>query len=169
MLDLMEVMDRGLQLQSGETGVSKALKALNASQDHFESILALEPNVYGSTVGTFTTTADTESSPMPTPLMRLDRLQYIDWSPVPDAVYTIRYYGFVPADDITASGTFSYPDMALMPMATFATQLLRSGKDDDVTSVTHLGMQVFSPVIQALGRFNRDRAPGYDYRYTHST
>ena len=153
---------------------------------------------------------------MPTTLMRLDRLQYIDagtskpawdldrvgatgdyyqssvplvtaptttgkpvkywtngktvyWNPVPDAVYTIRYYGFVSASDITAGGTFSYPDMALMPVATFATQLLRSGKDDDVTSITHLGMQVFSPVIQALGRFNRDRAPGYDYRYTHST
>jgi hypothetical protein len=216
MLDLMEVMDRGLQLQSGETGVSKALKALNASQDHFESILALEPNVYGSTVGTFTTSADTESTTMPTTLMRLDRLQYIDsgtskpawdldrvgatgdyyhttvplitapattgkpvkywtngktvyWSPVPDAVYTIRYYGFVPASDITASGTFAYPDMALMPMATFATKLLRTGKDDDGTGVNEVGAQVFGPVIQALGRFNRDRAPGYDYRYTHST
>ena len=216
MLDLMEVMDRGLQLQSGETGVSKALKALNASQDHFESILALEPNVYGSTVGTFSTSASTESSTMPTTLMRLDRLQYIDagtskpawdldrvgatgdyyqtsfplisastttgkpvkywtngktvyWDPTPDAVYTIRYYGFVSASDITASGTFAYPDMALMPVATFATQLLRTGKDDDVTSITQAGMQAFGPVIQALGRFNRDRAPGYDYRYTHST
>lgn len=216
MLDLMEVMDRGLQLQSGETGVSKALKALNASQDHFESILALEPNVYGSTVGTFSTSASTESSTMPTTLMRLDRLQYIDagtskpawdldrvgavgdyyqtnypliatstttgkpvrywtngktvyWDPTPDAIYTIRYYGFVSASDITAGGTFAYPDMALMPMATFGAKLLRTGKDDDVTSITQVGMQVFGPVIQALGRFNRDRAPGYDYRYTHST
>ena len=30
MLDTMEVLDRGLQLQSGETGVTLALRALNA-------------------------------------------------------------------------------------------------------------------------------------------
>ena len=77
LLDLMEVMDRGLQLQSGETGVTRALSALNASQDHFESILALEPNVHGSSIGTVTTAANTESTAFPSTLMRLDRLQFI--------------------------------------------------------------------------------------------
>lgn len=217
MLDLMEVMDRGLQLQSGETGVAKALVALNAAQDHFESILALEPNVHGSDIATLTTTASQEHTTYPSTLLRLDRMQYIDpatsrpgwdldrvgavgdhyqignpafqasttatgkpvrywtngsniyWDPVPDAVHTIRYYGLVTASDISAAGTFSYPDMALMPMATFATKLLRVGKDDDPTGISELGAQVFGPVVQALGRFNRDRAPGYDYRYTHTT
>ena len=216
LLDLMEVMDRGLQLQSGETGVTRALSALNASQDHFESILALEPHVHGSGIGTVTTAANTESTAFPSTLMRLDRLQFIDadtsrpawdldrigavgdhyrsgfplpqynavttgkpvrywtngsyiyWDPLPDATHTIRYYGLVSASDITAGGTFGYPDMALMPLATFATKLLRVGKDDDSTPVTELGGQVFGPVIQALSRFNRDRAPGYDYRYTHT-
>ena len=93
---------------------------------------------------------------------------YIYWDPLPDATHTIRYYGLVSASDITAGGTFGYPDMALMPLATFATKLLRVGKDDDSTPVTELGGQVFGPVIQALSRFNRDRAPGYDYRYTHT-
>lgn len=219
LLDLMEVMDRGLQLQSGETGVTRGLTALNAAQDHFESILALEPNVLGSTVGTVTTTADTESTTFPSTLLRLDRLQFIDaatsrpswdldrvgytgdyyqsrmvlptfqlsssttgkplrywtngtliyWDPLPDATHTIRYYGFVPASDISAAGTFAYPDIALMPLATFAVKLLRVGKDDDNTEVTDVGGRVFGPTIQALSRFNRDRPPGYDYRYIHST
>ena len=60
LLDLMEVMDRGLQLQSGETGVTQGLLALNAAQDHFESYLSLEPNVMGSSIGTVTTTAVVE-------------------------------------------------------------------------------------------------------------
>jgi len=215
----MEVMDRGLQLQSGETGVTRGLTAINAAQDHFESILALEPNVLGSTVGTVTTTADTESTTFPSTLLRLDRLQYIDaatsrpawdldrvgytgdyfqsrmvlptfqlggsttgkplrywtngtliyWDPLPDATHTIRYYGFVPASDISAAGTFAYPDIALMPLATFAVKLLRVGKDDDNSEVTDVGGRVFGPTIQALSRFNRDRPPGYDYRYIHTT
>ena len=77
-LDLMEIMDRGLQLQSGETGVTLGLRAANAAQDYFESILALEPNVLGSQVGTITTAASTESTTFPTGVLRIDRLQYID-------------------------------------------------------------------------------------------
>ncbi len=217
LLDLMEVMDRGLQLQSGETGVTRGLTALNASQDHFESILALEPNILGSTVGTVTTAADTETTTYPSTLLRLDRLQYIDpatsrpawdldrvgytgdyyqsqmvlpvgsssttgkplrywtngsliyWDPLPNDTHTVRYYGFVPASDITASGSVAYPDIALMPLATFAVKLLRVGKDDDNAEVTDVSGRVFGPTIQALSRFNRDRPPGYDYRYIHTT
>ena len=51
-LDLMEVFDRGLQLQSGESGVTMGLRAANAAQDYLESLLALQPNNYGSDVGT---------------------------------------------------------------------------------------------------------------------
>ena len=75
LLDLMEVLDRGLQLQSGQTGVTMGLRAANAAQDYLESLLALQPNNYGSTVGTVTTTADTETTAFPTGLLRLDRLQ----------------------------------------------------------------------------------------------
>jgi len=217
-LDLMEVMDRGLQLQSGETGVTLALRAVNAAQDYLESIMALEPNVMGSTVGTVTTAASTEATTFPAGLLRLDRLQFIDpdtsrpgwdldrvgytgdyfqsallaptlqysastqgrpvrywtdaekiyWDPLPDATHTVRYYGLKAASDLTASGTFAYPDIALMPVATYATKLLRIGKDDDLTGVTATGMEVFKPAIDALSRFNRDRAPGYDYRYYHT-
>jgi hypothetical protein len=210
----MEVLDRGLQLQSGETGVTFGLRALNASQDHLESLLALQPNVMGSTIATVTTTADTESTTFPTGLLRIDRLQYIDsgtsrpawdlervgpvgdhytsggvyasstttgkpvryftngtkifWDPLPSATHTVRYYGLVAASDITAGGTFGYPDVVLLPIATFASKLLRVGKDDESTPITQVGMETFAPVIQAMTRFNRDRAPGYDYRYTHT-
>jgi len=218
MLDTMEALDRGLQLQSGETGVTLALRALNAAQDHFESLMALEPNSLASSVATVTTTASTETTAFPTGLVRLDRLQFIDpntslpawdlvrvgpvgdhysqetvypsfasnsttsgrpkryytngtliyWDPLPDATHTVRYYGLKLADDITASGTFAYPDSAALAVAQFAVKMLRTGKDDDVSSITEVGMQVFGPVIRGMARFNRDRPPGYDYRYFHT-
>ena len=218
MLDTMEVLDRGLQLQSGETGVTLALRALNASQDHFESMMALQPNVLGSSIGTITTSASTESTAFPTGLVRLDRLQFIDpdtsrpawdldrvgpvgdhytsaavyptiqfnattsgrpvrywtngshiyWDPLPEGTHTVRYYGMKSASDITASGTFAYPDIVMLPIVTFAVKMLRTGKDDEVEPITEVGMQVFGPVIQSMSRFNRDRPPGYDYRYTHT-
>ena len=214
LLDTMEVMDRGLQLQSGETGVTLGLRALNSAQDHFESMMSLQPNVMASSIGTVTTAASTESTAFPTGLIRLDRLQFIDpttsrpagdlervgytgdhytaqivqlnntttgrpvrywtngsyiyWDPLPDATHTVRYYGMKVADDITASGTFSYPDIVMLPIAQFAVRMLRVGKDDEAGPVIDLGNQIFGPVIQTLARFNRDRAPGYDYRYTHT-
>jgi hypothetical protein len=213
LMDLMEIMDRGLALQSGETGVTMGLRALNAAQDYFESLLALEPNVMGSQVGTVTTAGDTETTTFPSGLLRVDRLQYIDpttsrpawdldrvgypgdyfqsslpfnatttgkpmrywtngkniyWDPLPNGTHTVRWYGFKAADALTAGGTFSYPDIALMPVATYATKLMRVGKDDDITGTMATAAEVFKPAIDALGRFNRDRAPGYDYRYFHS-
>ena len=55
-----------------------------------------------------------------------------------------------------------------MPMASFATKLLRVGKDDDIAGVTSSMDEQFHSTIEALTRFNRDRAPGYDYRYVHT-
>jgi|TARA_R110002020_G_scaffold446683_1_gene658961 hypothetical protein len=216
MLDTMEVMDRGLQLQSGETGVTLALRALNAAQDHFESLMSLELNAMASSIGTVTTSADTESTAFPTGLIRLDRLQFIDpdtsrpawdlervgpvgdystggtlsmysnstvtgkpvrywtngshiyWNPLPDATHTVRYYGMKSASDITAAGTFAYPDIVMLPIVQFAVRLLRIGKDDEAGPIIDVGMQIFGPVIKTLGNFNRDRPPGYDYRYAHT-
>jgi hypothetical protein len=217
-LDLMEVLDRGLQLQSGQTGVTMGLRAANAAQDYLESLLALRPNNYGSTVGTVTTTADTETTAFPTGLLRLDRLQYLDastsrpgwdlewvgytgdqygpamtypsiqfdatttgkpvrywtngrniyWDPLPSGTHSVRYYGMVAADDITASGTFAYPDIAITAVADYAAKLLKVGKDDDAQPISVVGAEIFNPCIELLGRFNRDRAPGYDYRYEHT-
>ena len=216
-LNLMEVLDRGLQLQSGESGVTLGLRAANASQDYLESLLALQPNSFLSSTGTVTTTADTETTTFPSGLIRLARLQYLNastsrpswdlewvgytgdqsglstyptvqfdatstgkprrywtngrniyWDPLPNATHSVRYYGLVAADDITASGTFAYPDLAITAVADYAVKLLRIGKDDDAQPVSAVGVEIFTPCIELLGRFNRDRAPGYDYRYYHS-
>ena len=215
-LDLMEGLDASLQLQNSESGVTKGLIAANAAQDYLESLLALEPNSYGSTFATVTTTADAESTPFPSGLLRIDRLQYINpstnrperdlrfegyigtqygdeysglslststtgsparywtngsvflWDPVPDAVHTVRYYGLIAKSDITASGTFGFPDLAMLPVAQYAVELLKIGTDDEVQSLAAFGQKAFAPFLEWAGRFNRDRAPGYDYRYYHS-
>src|SRR3990167_9038126 len=80
LLDRMELLNQELQLQSGESDVTRGLTALNVAQDCFEARAAARPNIYGSTtpVGTVTTTVNTENTAFPTGLLRLDRLQYID-------------------------------------------------------------------------------------------
>ena len=90
------------------------------------------------------------------------------WDPVPDAVHTVRYYGLIAKADITASGTFEFPDLALTPVAQYAVELLKVGTDDAVDSISAFGQKTFQPFLEWAGRFNRDRAPGYDYRYYHS-
>ena len=215
-LDLMEGLDASLQLQNSESGVTKGLIAANAAQEYLESLLALEPNSYGSTFATVPTTADAASTTFPSGLLRIDRLQYINpstnrperdlrfegyigtqygdeysglslststtgsparywtngsvflWDPVPDAVHTVRYYGLIAKSDITASGTFGFPDLAMLPVAQYAVELLKIGTDDEVQSWAAIGQKAFAPFLEWAGRFNRDRAPGYDYRYYHS-
>ena len=90
------------------------------------------------------------------------------WDPVPDAVHTVRYYGLIAKSDITASGTFGFPDLAMLPVAQYAVELLKIGTDDEVQSLAAFGQKAFAPFLEWAGRFNRDRAPGYDYRYYHS-
>jgi len=215
-LDLCEGLDRELQLQSTEADVTLGLKLLNASQDYFESIVALQPSLMGDGIGTVTTAADTESTAYPSGLLRVDRLQYIDpttsrpawdldrisgtgghayttldpllatssttsgkparywtdgsniyWDPLPDATHTVRYYGFTAAADLTAGGTFTYPDMVMLPLASFTTILFQVGKGDAEVNLNELALKTFDPVVQTLSKFNRDRTQHYQYRYTH--
>jgi hypothetical protein len=78
LLDRMELTNQELQLQSGEADVTRGLLALNVSQDYFESVLALHPGMMQDTVGTVTTTNNTETTAFPTGVLRIDRLQFID-------------------------------------------------------------------------------------------
>lgn len=78
LLNLCEVLDNELQCQPGEEDVTRALSALNASQDYLESILSQHPNLFGGSTGTVATAASTETSTFPTGLLRIDRLQFID-------------------------------------------------------------------------------------------
>lgn len=93
----------------------------------------------------------------------------IYWSPLPDATYTVRWYGLKVADDITAGGTFAYPDIVALPLAAFAVQLMKMGIDDPTQDVAGLSGQIFGPVLETLSKHNRDGAKGLEYTEMHLT
>jgi len=78
LLDVMEILHPELQLQPGETDVTKGLLALNVAQDHLEALLATMPGCMGGQVGTVVTTNGVETVAFPASLLRLDRIQYLD-------------------------------------------------------------------------------------------
>lgn len=93
----------------------------------------------------------------------------IYFTPYPDAVYTLRWYGFAPAADITASGTFAYKDIARLPIATFATKVISLGLDDPQEDLMELAKETFNPVLKVYERFRREAGRGYQYKYVHNT
>ncbi len=93
----------------------------------------------------------------------------IYWNPLPDATHTVRWYGLQAATDITAGGTFLYPDIVMLPLASFAVKLMGLGVGDDVADHASLANETFSPVISVLERYVRDRVAPFDYRYRHIT
>lgn len=93
----------------------------------------------------------------------------IYWSPLPDNVYTVRWLGFQVAADVSAAGTFSYPDVLILPMASFAVRLMRIGVDDSAESIAKLASETFQPVIATLSNFRREKGKPFNYRYRHST
>lgn len=93
----------------------------------------------------------------------------IYWDPLPDATYTIRWYGLQQQTDITAAGTFLYPDICLTPLATFAVKAIRIGLDDSAQQLTALSTELFEPVVTALGNFRREGPKPMTYRYAHTT
>jgi hypothetical protein len=218
LLDTMELLNQELQLQPGESDVSRGLLALNIAQDYFESLVATRVNVLGSQTGTVLTVNATETTTFPSGVLRIDRLQLLDsttllpssdlvpvrragghvgssywplnilaspspgapgaywangtniyWSPTPNGVYTIRWYGFKQATDITASGTFLYPDIVRLPICAFATRMLKMGVDDAAQDVSGLGQEAFKGIIETLSMFNRDGAVGLEYSEVHDT
>jgi hypothetical protein len=217
LLDTMELLNRELQLQSGESDVTRGLVALNRAQDYLESILAAEKWVKGDTTGTVVTADETETTAYPTGLLRLDRLvllsattsrpeyelepirdsvasgppwpmslatssatagkpisystngRSIYWSPLPDGIYTIRWYGLQAATDISAAGTFAYDDIYILPLASFAARLLKVGLDDDQGDIGTVAENTFRPAIKAAAGYNRDGGRGLRYRFTHWT
>lgn len=92
----------------------------------------------------------------------------IYWQPLPSGDHTVRLYGFFSATDITASGTFAYPDILAFPLAAFATKLVKIGLDDDAEALSTLSTETFTPVLNALNLFQRDGAVGYEYTEFHT-
>lgn len=91
------------------------------------------------------------------------------WSPVPGETQTIRWYGLLAQADITAAGTFAYPDFVAQPLATVAARLIKIGLGDDTVDVIELEGRLFPPVLQQMTQYQRDRAGGYKYRYWHTS
>jgi hypothetical protein len=215
LLDRMEFLNQELQLQTGETDVTRGLLALNTAQDWYETLAAARGKAHGGSVGTVAIVSGTETTAFPSGLLRLDRIQVLGansrpvrelrklnragghaavspwpinllssgtgqpthywtngtliyWAPLPSANETARWYGFASAADITAVGTFAYPDICALPFAAFAVQLLKSGLDDDVADTASLAVTTFNPVLDTLQLFNRDGAVGLEYTEVHS-
>ena len=93
----------------------------------------------------------------------------IYWDPIPDDVYTIRVYGLSAAADITAVGTYAYPDITILPVATLASKFIRIGLDDPVDNYAQLAQETFNPVLDALSGFNRTGPSEYIYTRSHTT
>lgn len=91
------------------------------------------------------------------------------WDPLPDAIYTVRWYGFQAAASITAGGTFLYPDAFIFPMATLASRIIKNSLDDPPDDMIGLTKDMFLPLIEAMGSFNRDGATGMVYEERHDT
>lgn len=89
------------------------------------------------------------------------------WSPLPDGNYTVRYYGLSSAADVTASGTFAYPDAAAFPLAGLAAKILKMGVDDDSQELSQVAQDTMASVIKTLGSFNRDGAKPLIYSRAH--
>lgn len=89
------------------------------------------------------------------------------WDPLPDGANQVRWYGFTVAADISAAAIFAYPDIVRLPLATFATAVLKLGVDDDPSALNSLSTNLFSGVLETLGGFNRDGAAPLQYTQDH--
>lgn len=92
----------------------------------------------------------------------------IFWDPLPDAANSVRYYGLIAATDITVSGTFLYPDICRLPIATFACSVLKIGVDDDPAALSSLAQNLFEGILDEMANSNRDGARPLVYQYDHS-
>lgn len=91
----------------------------------------------------------------------------IYWDPIPNGTHTVRTYGFTSATDITAGGTFLYPDAVILPLSIVAVKIIRSGLDDAVQAYESLALDAFNPVLDQLSGFRRDTPPQYEYSRNH--
>ena len=93
----------------------------------------------------------------------------IYWQPLPDASHTIRVYGLAAASAITAGGTFAYPDIAMLPLASVAVRIISVGVGDSGDEIGAVAQEALLPVVNAMAAVSRgDRPPGFDYSFRHS-
>lgn len=96
--------------------------------------------------------------------------QYFFWDVVPDAIYTLRAYGFSSETDLTIrTQTFAYPDYVSTPMAVFATRLMEMGIDDPSAELKDLADELYGPVLNSLRQPTRQRPQARQYSRVHTT
>jgi hypothetical protein len=79
------------------------------------------------------------------------------WGPkVPDDTHTIRWYGLASADDITATGTFAYPDFLISPLTKLGARYFKQRVDDPQEEIVAFAQQEMASVIESLKRRWRD-------------
>ena len=77
LLSRMQVMFNELHIASGGDDEARALVALDMAQDYLEAVAAAMPRI-GQTTTTVTTAASTETTALPSGLLRLDSVWYVD-------------------------------------------------------------------------------------------
>lgn len=89
------------------------------------------------------------------------------WNVLPNDAYTLRYYGFSAASDITAVGTFAYPDAAILPFASVAAKILKIGLDDAHSELNAFAVETFNALLDQLTGYRRDGPAEYEYTRHH--
>ena len=104
------------------------------------------------------------------PVLAYTNRQYFFWTPIPDAVYTLRGYGLSEATDITTrTQTFAYPNVVANPMAAVAVRLMEMGIDDPSEELKALSDEWYAPVIGMLRTPTRQRPQSRQYSRMHTT
>jgi hypothetical protein len=92
------------------------------------------------------------------------------WGPVPDAVYTLRVYGYYEKTAITLrSQTFELPNQVAAPMASFAVRIMSIGVGDDEEDTRRLANELYTPVIKMLQSPSVQRPQSRVYSRMHTT
>lgn len=92
------------------------------------------------------------------------------WSPVPDAVHTLRGYGYYEKTALTTrSQTFLLPNQVAGPMASFAVRMLSIGVGDDEEETRRLANELYTPVIKMLQSPTVQRPQSRYYGRNHTT
>lgn len=86
------------------------------------------------------------------------------WSPVPDAIHTVRIWGFKAAADIAVGTNWDYGDELIMAVAAVAARIFKGRIDDDPAEIVRLANDNLSPVIAQMKRRWSD-GPDY-FRHT---
>lgn len=93
---------------------------------------------------------------------------YFYWAPLPDAVYTLRTYGFYSRDvPTTRSSTFNFPNHLAFPFATMATRILSLGVGDSTDEYQALAAEIFGPSLKALRKKIRNQPTPRYYSRVH--